>query len=198
MRIKLNHIIVLFIFCFFECKKTKKTDNYIEIKKTLEKVLKDDQKYREQTIIDWEKQKPLDRKNLKIVTRIIDSLGWLGKDKIGKDANTALFITIQHADKLSTMEKYLPILKEAAKKGNAEKGQAAYLIDRVELLNNRKQIYGTQYSIRENGTAFIENLIDSANVNSRRKSMDLYPIEKYIRMIDSSNSAESTKKRSRL
>ncbi|MDR6457260.1 hypothetical protein J2786_000353 [Chryseobacterium vietnamense] len=181
---KLKYLLLVFILSFFGC---KKTENYSEVRKTLEQVLVDDQKFRQP--MDFIKQAPLDRKNIKIVTKIIDSLGWLGEDKIGHDANLALFVALQHADKLETMEKYLPVLKEAANKNNAEKGQAAYLIDRVELLNNRKQIYGTQYSIRENGTAFIENLIDSANVNSRRKSMDLYPIEKYIEMIDSSNNA---------
>jgi len=188
MKTKLKYILLILVF--FECKKAEKKDSYSEVRKTLEKVLENDQKYRQKAIIDWQKQGSLDKENLEIVTKIIDSLGWLGENKIGHDANLALFLAIQHAYKLETMEKYLPILKEAAKKGNAEKGQAAYLIDRIELLNNRKQIYGTQYSIRENGTAFIENLIDSANVNSRRKSMDLYPLEDYLRKIDSSNNAK--------
>lgn len=183
---KLKYTLPVFILCFFGC---KKTENYSEVKKTLEQVLVDDQKFRQPTY-DYIKQAPIDRKNIKIVTKIIDSLGWLGEDKIGHDANLALFLVIQHADKLETMEKYLPILKEAANKGNAKKEQAAYLIDRVELLNNRKQIYGTQYSIRKNGTTFIENLIDSVNVNSRRKSMDLYPLEDYLRKIDSSNNTK--------
>ncbi|MGC4129299.1 MAG: hypothetical protein QM564_07005 [Bergeyella sp.] len=155
----------------------------------MEKVLEDDQKYRLQPTIDWQKQKEIDRKNIKIVTQIIDSLGWLGKDKIGEVANTALFIVIQHAPELSIRDKYLPIMKEAAKKGNVDKGQLAYVIDRGELVNNRKQIYGTQYSIDENGKAFIENLIDPKNVNARRKSMNLYSIEEYIKKIDSSNNA---------
>lgn len=183
MHIRLYHILLAVMTCFSAC---KKREDYSEVRKALEQILKDDQKYRT-TIIDWSKQIPIDRKNTQIVTKIIDSLGWLGKDKIGKDANTALFIVIQHAHELSVMEKYLPIMTEAAKKGNAEKSQVAYLTDRIELLNNRKQIYGSQYSIRENGTTFIENLIDSSNVNTRRRSMSLEPIEDYIRKMDSIN-----------
>lgn len=132
----------------------------------------------------------MDRKNLKIVTKIIDSLGWLGKDKVGNEANLSLFMTIQHADKLSTMENYLPIMKEAVKNGNADKKQLAYLIDRVEFLNDRNQIYGTQISYDKNGKAFIENLADPENVNFRRKSMELYSIEDYIKKIDSSDEFE--------
>jgi hypothetical protein len=79
-------------------------------------------------------------------------------------------------------------MKEAAKKGDADKGQLAYLIDRVELANNRKQIYGTQYAVDEKGKVYFKNLMDSANVNSRRKSMNLYPIEDCVKKIDSSAS----------
>ncbi|WP_370899772.1 DUF6624 domain-containing protein [Chryseobacterium gossypii] len=184
MHIRRYHILLTVIMCFSAC---KKREDYSEVRKTLEKVLEDDQKYRQQIVIDWTKQSPLDRKNIQIVTKIIDSLGWLGKDKIGNDANTALFIVIQHADKLSTMEKYLPIMKEAAKKGNADKSQLAYLIDRIEINNNRKQIYGSQYSTDKNGKTYINNLIDSANVNTRRKFMGLGPVEDYIRSMDSIN-----------
>ncbi|PWW27582.1 MULTISPECIES: DUF6624 domain-containing protein [unclassified Chryseobacterium] len=184
MRIRLYHILLTVMVCCFSC---KKKEDYSEVQKTLEKALTEDQKYREPDY-DYIKQNPIDEKNIEIVTKIIDSLGWLGKDKIGENANTALFAVIMHANKLETMEKYLPILKEAAKKGNAEKSQVAYLTDRIELLNNRKQIYGTQPSIRSNGKTFIENLIDSANVNARRKSMGLDPIENYIRICDSANS----------
>lgn len=178
-----SHITLIILISLIGC---KKTGEYSEIKKSLEKVMVDDQKYRYPTF-DPIKQHALDKKNLKVVTKIIDSLGWLGKDKIGKEANEALFATIQHADNLSIMEKYLSVMKEAAKNGNAEKRHLAYLIDRVEIYNNRKQIYGTQPSVNEQGKTYIENLIDPSDVDIRRKSMDLDPIENYIRICDSIN-----------
>lgn len=39
-----------------------------------------------------------DSLNLVRVTMIIDSAGWLGSDVIGRRANQALFLVIQHAD----------------------------------------------------------------------------------------------------
>jgi hypothetical protein len=180
---KLKYPLLIFILSFFGC---KKTENYSEVRKTLEQLLVDDQKFRT-PVFDLTKQAPLDRKNTKIVSKIIDSLGWLGENKVGHDANLAMFLAIQHADKLETMEKYLPIIKKASEKGNADKKQVAYLIDRVELLNNRKQIYGTQLSFRANGKAFIENLQDSSNVNTRRKSMNLISLEDYLKKVDSSD-----------
>jgi len=173
----------ILLIILFSCK--KKNDNYQIVKDRLEKVLVDDQKYRV-PVYDPVKQNPIDEKNLLIVTSIIDSLGWLGKDKIGKDANLALFVVIQHANKLEIMEKYLPIMKEASKKGNVDKKQLAYLIDRVEMLNNRKQIYGTQYSVDQKGEIVFDNLLDSSNLNARRKSMNLESIENYIKEINSS------------
>ena len=180
---RLKYILTLIILTtFLNC---EKKDKYAEVRKTLEKVLVDDQKFRNPYIPA--KQNSLDRENTKIVTKIIDSLGWLGKNEVGNDANLDLFLTIQHADKLSTMEKYLPIMKEAAKKGNADKGQLAYLIDRVELLNNRKQIYGTQYTVDKDGKAFIENLIAPEKVNERRKTMEMEQLEKYLTAVNSDN-----------
>ena len=162
----------------------KKENDYAEIRKTLEKVYNDDQKLRTDNIYSSE-QSQLDRQNIRIATKIIDSMGWIVKNKIGEKANDALFLVIQHADKLETMEKYLPIMKEAVKNGNAEKKQLAYLIDRIEDLNGRKQIYGTQYYVNERGRVIIKKLVDSTNVNTRRRAMNLIPIEEYIKMIES-------------
>jgi len=173
----------LFIVLFLTLISCKKENNYKEVKKTLEKVYDDDQKLRTYNNYSSE-QNQLDRKNVQIVTKIIDSIGWLGKNQIGEKANNALFMAIQHANKLETMEKYLPVMKEAVKNGKAEKKQLAYLIDRVEILNGRKQIYGTQYSLNEKGKVVILNNIDSSNVNDRRKSMELISIEKYKEMIE--------------
>ncbi|MGN7865060.1 DUF6624 domain-containing protein [Chryseobacterium sp. 22458] len=183
LRITKCKILLMLFLCCFSCKKEKE---YNEVKKILEEVLVDDQKFRD-PIYDHIKQDSLDRKNIKIVTKIIDSLGWLGENEVGKDANLALFVTIQHAHDVETMEKYLPIMKVAVKNGNAKKRQLAYLIDRVELLNNRKQIYGTQLSFKNNGRAYVENLIDSIHLNSRREKMELDPIDDYLKIVDSSN-----------
>ena len=175
-----NSILLLLILCIYSC---KKPENYTETKRVLEKVLIDDQKYRGATE-NPTLLKNIDEQNIRIVTKIIDSLGWLGKDKIGEDANLALFATIQHSN-LKIMEKYLPLLKDAVKKGNATKKELAFLIDRVEKLNGRKQIYGTQYFIGDKGNVVLRNVIDSVNINKRRKSMDMEPIEDYLKLIDS-------------
>ena len=64
-----------------------------------------------------------DSLNLIKIVKILDEKGWVGKDKVGQQANTTLFLVIQHSD-LKVQQKYLPMMREAAKKGNADAGPA--------------------------------------------------------------------------
>lgn len=75
-------------------------------------------------------------------------------------------------------------MKEEKNSNKVDKRQIAYLTDRVELLNDRKQIYGTQYSIDKNGIKFIDNLINPEKVNERRKSMGMEPVEEYLMVLN--------------
>lgn len=120
-------------------------------------ILDEDQKYRVQMsetqkkfgpnskeINDlWKITNQKDSINLIKVKKILDEKGWVGKDKVGAQANSALFLVIQHSD-LETQKKYLPMMKEAVTKGNASPGSLALLIDRIEIREGRKQIYGSQ------------------------------------------------------
>ncbi len=59
-----------------------------------------------------------DSMNLVKVKEILDERGWLGDKILGDKGSQTLFVVIQHAD-LDTQVKYLPMLKEAVKQGNA-------------------------------------------------------------------------------
>ena len=56
--------------------------------------------------------------NLIKVMKILDERGWLGKNVVGTQGNQTLFLVIQHAD-LEYQQKYLPMMREAVKDGNA-------------------------------------------------------------------------------
>ena len=115
-----------------------------------------------------------------IVQSIIDKYGWLGKDIIGEKGNTTLFLIIQHSDQL-IQEKYLPILMDAVKKGNAQVSDLAYLADRVNLGQGKKQIYGTQIGQNgDNETYYVSPLEDPDNVDKRRLEVGLEPLADYV------------------
>lgn len=158
-------------------------------------ILDEDQKYRMQMsetqkkfgpnskeINDlWKITNQKDSINLIKVKKILDEKGWVGKDKVGAQANSALFLVIQHSD-LETQKKYLPMMKEAVKKGNASPGSLALLIDRIEIREGRKQIYGSQIGINQsNNTYYILPLTDPDNVDKRRTEVGLDPISNYVK-----------------
>lgn len=132
----------------------------------------------------WKIANQKDSINLIKVKKILDEKGWVGKDKVGAQANSALFLVIQHSD-LETQKKYLPMMKEAVKKGNASPGSLALLIDRIEIREGRKQIYGSQIGINQsNNTYYVLPLTDPDNVDKRRTEVGLDPISNYIKNWD--------------
>lgn len=128
----------------------------------------------------WETIERKDSINCVKVSRIIDTYGWLGKDIIGVKGNATLFLVIQHAD-LKTQEKYLPLMKEAVKKGNAEGHNLALLEDRILMSHDKKQVYGSQV-VKNSKTRKWElyPVEDIDHVNERRANVNLEPLEEYL------------------
>ena len=119
--------------------------------------------------------------NLGIVAHIIDTYGWLGPDSIGPGGETTLWVVIQHSD-LGVQQKYLPLMREAVKKGKARAADLAYLEDRVALGEGRKQLYGTQMQLdTKTGKYKFAPIDDEPNVDKRRAAIGLEPLEAYAR-----------------
>lgn len=128
----------------------------------------------------WDLISEKDSINLIKVQKILDEKGWLGANIIGKQGNASLFLVIQHAP-LETQEKYLPMMRQAVKDGNASSGSLALLEDRVALRKGGKQIYGSQIGRdQETGEYFVSPLEDPENVDKRRAEVGLGPISKYV------------------
>lgn len=132
--------------------------------------------------------------NLIKVTEILDKYGWVGADKVGGTANQTLFLVIQHAD-LVTQQKYLPMMREAVKKGNANGSALALLEDRVALREGRRQIYGSQigWDVETNGN-YVLPLDDPDNVDKRRAEVGLGLLADYVKRWDIIWNVEEYKK----
>lgn len=132
----------------------------------------------------WEEVDKLDAKNIVKVKRIIDEYGWLGPDKIGERGNSTLFLVIQHSD-FETQKKYLPIMQEAAKRGDVYPADLAYLEDRIAVNKNLPQPYGSQLGFNEEINAFfLFPLEDPDSIDERRASVGLGPIAEYLLIWD--------------
>ncbi len=119
----------------------------------------------------------------KEVIELIDNYGWLGVDEVGELGNKAIWLVIQHAS-LEVQEKYCSKMEESVKRGQSKGSDFAYLIDRILMKKNEKQIYGSQYKFnRQTKKRYFYPIKDYENVNKRREEVGLMPIEEYARLI---------------
>lgn len=153
---------------------------------TLRTILDDDQKYRRHLVgSKWistnkkipKEQEELDKKNTDFIIKVIDSLGYPGRNMVGLEMEDVAFLVIQHSD-LKTQQKYLNLIKEACE--NYQLFLYAYpmLYDRICMKKNLPQLYGTQsvYDHKTEKKSLYK--IDNINlVNKRRKQYGLSSIE---------------------
>ncbi|MEO0731885.1 MAG: DUF6624 domain-containing protein [Bacteroidota bacterium] len=131
----------------------------------------------------WAIQNESDSLNTIYVTQLIDERGYPGKSMVGDQAGTA-FLVIQHAD-LAVQEKYLPVLRAAAEAGELRWSSLALLIDRVEMRNDRPQVYGSQVSRDpETNEHFFAPIAQPYKVDSLRATVGLGPLTEYAQNWD--------------
>ncbi|WP_298903809.1 DUF6624 domain-containing protein [uncultured Psychroserpens sp.] len=168
-------ILLVFISCKQEksTKESLETDKIdIELKEKLENILLRDQGIREivngnlsdkrkvellsklklnKTDIEVDKKfnlmREIDSLNLIEIENIIKNYGYPSKSLVGEPANKAVFYVIQHSNKI---DKYLPLIRKAAKSGDITKTSLALMEDRNLMYNGREQIYGTQIKGKAN------------------------------------------------
>ena len=126
----------------------------------------------------WKIQSYSDSVNSVRVIEIIKEYGYPGKSLVGEQTASAAFLVIQHAD-LDVQEENLPILSAAADKGEVRWSSIALLIDRVEMRNNRRQIYGSQVSRDSTGQSFFFEIQKPYTVDSLRATKGLGPLSEY-------------------
>lgn len=127
----------------------------------------------------WKVIQQKDSVNLFLVKHIIDTYGWLGKNVVGVNGNFTIALIILHAD-LATQEKYLPVMREALKKSNADVFDFALLKDLVALREGKKQIYGSNLVSFDGKKYYISPLEDPINVNKRRGEIGLNTMNQYL------------------
>lgn len=199
----MNKIIGIFIISLilFGCKQ-KITDKNIpdekiefnqELAEELEKMVEIDQlvasnafppkNYSHLTQEKWEVFKDsVYNKNQKRAKEILDKHGFVGFDLAGENGSRNFWLIVQHSDHNPEFQKeVLAEMKKEVEKQNADSRNYGLLVDRVNLNTGKAQIYGTQVTYNmNNGQAYPKKLADSVNVNKRRKSIGLEPIEEYL------------------
>lgn len=123
-------IAIIFVIqsCYTEEKKKSKTIDYQKYKTELEEIFVLDQKYRLLTdsleqFYDWDSdtirklyqlEHIQDSLNLIRVEHTIRQIGWPKRSVLGDKAADAAFLVLQHCGNVFVMEKYVPIMQQAA------------------------------------------------------------------------------------
>lgn len=123
--------------------------------------------------------KRVNESNFPFIESIFQQYGFPGYDFIGEEFSDKYFVLVQHSDKhVEFQQEVLQKMKKEVAKQNASGQNFAFLSDRIEINNGRPQIYGTQVYMSGNTT--LKPCIDTANLDIRRKSVGLEPIQDYI------------------
>lgn len=124
----------------------------------------------------WKRQGEIDSLNTVRIEQIIKLYGYPGISLVGKPTNEAAFYIIQHS---KVIDKYLPIIKEAAEKNELSFVLYGMMLDRSLMFHDKEQVYGTQgsgMSVKNKKTgsweilSFIWPIKDPTTVNKRRKA----------------------------
>lgn len=131
-----------------------------------------------------EEMKELHNINAKTLNDIIDTIGYPTIDKVGKEANEATWLVIQHSiGQPVFMKKCAELLESAVSENKADPKYLAYLTDRIAVFEDKPQLYGTQFDWDEYGN-LSPNLFDHVTkVNERRKAIGLNTLEEQTEII---------------
>jgi len=126
----------------------------------------------------------LHNENAVALEEIIDAIGYPTISKVGKEANGAAWLVVQHAiSKPDFMRRCAALLKEAVENNEANPINLAYLFDRIALFEESLQLYGSQFDWDENGVLSPRPFDNLIKVNQRRKSIGLITLEEQTQVI---------------
>jgi hypothetical protein len=126
-------------------------------------------------------QDTIDLKNMSRLREIIQKHGWPGVGLVGREASSAAFLLLQHAE-LSDQKTYFPMLKAAAEKYDASIADSSMLEDRILMREAKPQVYGTQLSTNHiTGKLELWPIAEEESVDSRRAAVGLPPLAQYLK-----------------
>ena len=122
------------------------------------------------------------KKHIPALKKIVRKHGFPSFELVGREASDNFFTMVQHSDSdIEFQKSFLKKAKTFVKKKQFNARNFAYLTDRVNLNSGKPQIYGTQVTYDAGGQAIPKNLKDAKNVNQKRASVGLEPIEDYLK-----------------
>jgi hypothetical protein len=128
----------------------------------------------------WESISLNDSADLVRILEILERRSWPSPDEVGERASMAVFLVLQHADS-GIHATYVPIMRAAVQRGAARPEDLALMEDRLLTEQGKPQLYGSQVRMDSTGKAAFFPIADEPDVDKRRASVGLEPLESYAR-----------------
>ncbi|WP_448699755.1 DUF6624 domain-containing protein [Mucilaginibacter sp. AW1-3] len=113
------------------------------------------------------------KKNLPVVKAILDQYGFPGYDLAGEtSSNNYAILVMRSVIDIEFQKRALSLLEMQVKNKNANVWRYASLVDLINIETGKKQVYGTQTTLTDEGFV-VKPLIDPANVDARRKAIGI-------------------------
>lgn len=127
----------------------------------------------------------VDHENTAFLKWVVDQHGWPTISRDGSSAAANAWLLVQHADADPAFQlKALRLMEPLLANGEVDKGNYAYLYDRVMVNVGQKQKYGTQMMSCEHGKRIPQPIEDEAGLAMRRAEMGLPPMAEYLKLMD--------------
>ena len=120
----------------------------------------------------------LHARNARQLAAIVQDVGWPGRALVGEDGAEAAWRVLQHAIGSPAVQRgCLPLLREAAGRGDVPAAYPAWLEDRIAFSERRPQRYGTQFDWDRQGRMSAWPVEDVEGLAVRRAVVGLPPLE---------------------
>ncbi len=129
--------------------------------------------------------------NAALLERVFDAIGWPGRGLLGDDGAGAAFLILQHAISRPDLQRRgLALMLDAIPQGQANALDAAYLTDRIAVMEGAPQTFGTQFDWDAHALLSPAPIIDPENVDERREAVGLPPMAETIAHMRANAAAE--------
>lgn len=121
----------------------------------------------------------VDRKHTSRMKEFVAQIGWPTISKVGVEGSSAAWLLVQHADHDVEFQKQCLVLMKLVSEGDIDRGNIAYLEDRVRVNCHECQLYGTQF-YEVDGKSVLRETEDLERVDERRLQMGLGTLQEGI------------------
>jgi len=121
----------------------------------------------------------VDRKHTSRMKELVAQIGWPSISKVGHEGSSAAWLLVQHADHDVEFQKQCLALMKLVHEGDIDRGDIAYLEDRIRVNCHERQLYGTQFN-EVDGKSVLREIEDPERVDERRLQMGLGTLQEGI------------------